>query len=158
MNSITICGALGKDSELRSIPSGDQVLSFSVADGQGREKPTIWWSCQLWGKRAATLQQYLNKGQQVTVVGALSEREWTDKDGVKRKSLDLRVNEVALQGGKPSQNEAPAPAARPAAQKPALASVGSEFDDMDDDIPFVSNSMACDMTTSKQRRMARYNY
>lgn len=134
MNSITICGALGKDSEIRTIPSGDQVLIFSVADSPGREKPAIWWSCQLWGKRAATLQQYLNKGQQVTVVGALSEREWTDKDGMKRKSLDLRVNEVALQGGKPSQNEAPAPAtARPAA-KTAPACNG--FDDFEDEIPF----------------------
>ena len=46
MNSITIAGALGKDSELRSIPSGEQVLSFSVADSQGRDKPTIWWNCQ----------------------------------------------------------------------------------------------------------------
>lgn len=137
MNSITICGALGKDSELRSMPSGDQVLSFSVADSQGREKPTIWWSCQLWGKRAASLQQYLNKGQQVTVVGALSEREWSDKDGIKRKSLELRVNEVALQGGRPPQVEAPSPApARPAAQRPAPAPAGSGFDDIDDDIPF----------------------
>ena len=159
MNSITICGALGKDSELRSIPSGDQVLSFSVADSQGREKPTIWWNCQLWGKRAATLQQYLTKGQQVTVVGALSEREWSDKDGMKRKSLDLRVNEVALQGGKPSQSEAPAPAAaRPAVQKPAPAPVGSGFDDMGDDIPFISNCMSHDMTNSKQRRMTRDDY
>ena len=133
MNSITIAGALGKDSELRSIPSGEQVLSFSVADSQGRDKPTIWWNCQLWGKRAATLEQYLTKGQQVTVVGSVSEREWTDKDGGKRKSLEVRVNEVALQGR--PQGDAQ-PAARPAPQKQTAAKPSSGFDDMDDDIPF----------------------
>ena len=132
MNSITIAGTLGKDAELRSIPSGEQVLSFSVADSQGRDKPTIWWNCQLWGKRAASLEQYLAKGQQVTVVGSLSEREWTDKDGGKRKVLEVRVNEVALQGR--PQSDAPA---KPSQQKPAAAKpAGSGFDDMDDDIPF----------------------
>lgn len=131
MNSVTVAGVLGKDSEIRSIPSGEQVLSFSVADSQGRDKPTIWWNCQLWGKRAATLEQYLTKGQQVTVVGSVSEREWTDKDGGKRKSLEVRVNEVALQG----RPQGEAPAAKPAAPKPA-AKPASGFDDMDDDIPF----------------------
>jgi single-strand DNA-binding protein len=131
MNNITIAGALGKDSELRSIPSGDQVLSFSVADSQGRDKPTIWWNCQLWGKRAASLQQYLIKGQQVTVVGSVSEREWTDKDGGKRKSLEARVSEVALQGGRQLRGDAPADPPTKTAAKPA-----SGFDDMDDDIPF----------------------
>lgn len=133
MNNITIAGALGKNAELRTIPSGEQILSFSVADSQGREKPTIWWNCQLWGKRAASLQQYLVKGQQVTVCGSVSEREWTDKDGQKRKSLEVRANEVALQGR--PQGEAQ-PAARPAARKAAVAKPSSGFDDMDDDIPF----------------------
>jgi single-strand DNA-binding protein len=132
MNNITICGALGKDSELRSIPSGEQVLSFSVADGQGRDKPTVWWGCQLWGKRAASLQQYLIKGQQVTVIGAVSEREWVDKGGGKRKSLEVRVSEVALQG-KP-QGEAPA--ARPDAPKAAASKPASGFDDMGEDVPW----------------------
>jgi single-strand DNA-binding protein len=131
MNNITICGALGKDSELRSIPSGDQVLSFSVADSQGRDKPTIWWNCQLWGKRAASLQQYLIKGQQVTVIGSVSEREWTDKDGGKRKSLEVRVSEVALQGRPQGEAPAAAPATPKAAAKPA-----SGFDDFDLDVPF----------------------
>ena len=132
MNNITVAGTLGKDAELRKIASGDDVLSFSVADSQGREKPTIWWNCQLWGKRAVSLQQYLNKGQQVTVSGTVTEREWTDKDGQKRKSMEVRVNDLALQGGKQQGERAPASAA-PAA-KPAP--VGSGFDDINDDVPF----------------------
>lgn len=101
MNNITIAGNIGKDAEIRTTPQGDPVLSFSVADSQGRDKSTIWWNCQLWGKRASSLQQYMLKGQQVTVSGSVTEREW-EKDGVKRKSMDVRVNDVALQGGKPS--------------------------------------------------------
>lgn len=100
MNNITIAGALGKDAEMRYLANGDPVASFSVADSQEREKPTIWWSCSLFGKRAESLSQYLVKGQAVTVSGTVSEREWTDKDGQKRKSMDIRVADVALQGGK----------------------------------------------------------
>lgn len=131
MNSITVAGQLGKDSELKQIGQ-DQVLSFSVADSQGREKPTIWWNCQLWGKRATSLQQYLTKGQAVTVTGSVSQRTYTDKNGVEKISTDVRVNDVALQGGK--RDEAPRQAAqqRQQAQKPQ----GGGFNDMDDDIPF----------------------
>jgi single-strand DNA-binding protein len=133
MNNITVAGPLGRDAELRSLPDGTQVLTFSVADSQGREKPTIWWNCQLFGKRAGTLQQYLGKGQQVAVSGNITEREWKDKDGQPRKSMDIRVNDVALQG-RPQGEQREAPARQPAPPKPS--SQGSGFDDMDDDIPF----------------------
>lgn len=98
MNSITVSGSLGRDAEMRQLASGDSVCTFSVADSQGRDKPTIWWNCSLFGKRADTLAQYLLKGQAVTVVGQVTEREWTDKEGAKRKSMDVRVNDIALQG------------------------------------------------------------
>lgn len=127
MNSICIAGSLGKDAELRYLPNGDAVVSFSVADSPGKDKPAIWWNCSIFGKRAESLQPYLNKGQSVTVVGAVSEREWTDKDGNKRKSMDVRVNEVALQGGKRDAQPAAAPG------KTAAQSAG--FDD-DSSIPF----------------------
>ena len=124
MNSITIAGQLGKDSELRFLSNGDPVCSFSVADQQGKDKPTIWWNCSLFGKRAESLQQYLIKGQSVTVSGTISEREWTDKEGNKRKSMDVRVGDVALQGSKQSTTSKPAQSQSPAS---------SAFDQ---DIPF----------------------
>ena len=79
MNQITVAGTLGRDAEVRYLNNGDAVCNFSVADSQGREKPTIWWNCTLYGKRAEALSQYLSKGQQVTVVGHITEREFTDK-------------------------------------------------------------------------------
>lgn len=107
MNFITITGNLGKDAESRFLPNGDPIASFSVADSQGRDKPSIWWNCTIFGKRAEALSQYLTKGQQVTVVGNVTEREWTDKDGNKRKSMDVRVQDIALQGSKPTGGAKP---------------------------------------------------
>ena len=110
MNNISVAGTLGKDAETRAMPDGTAIASFSVADSQGRDKPTIWWNCQLFGKRAEALAPYLLKGTAVTVAGTVTEREWVDKEGQKRKSMDIRVNDVALQGGR---KEAPAAAPRP---------------------------------------------
>jgi len=100
MNSISVAGNIAKDAEIRQLNNGDSVANFSIADNQGKDKNAIFWNCQLFGKRADSLAQYLVKGQSVTVSGNISEREWTDKEGNKRKSMDLRVNEVALQGGR----------------------------------------------------------
>lgn len=114
MNSITVAGTIGKDAEVKYLANGDAICNFSVADSMGRDKGTIWWNCGLYGKRAESLSQYLLKGQAVTVTGSVSEREWTDKEGNKRKSMDVRVNDVALQGGRkdaePQQRQAPRPA------------------------------------------------
>ena len=100
MNVITIAGNLTKDAEVRYLPNGDAVAAFGVADNQGKDKPAIFWNCSLFGKRGEALAQYLLKGNPVTVSGSVTEREWTDRDGGKRKSMDVRVNEIALQGGK----------------------------------------------------------
>jgi single-strand DNA-binding protein len=127
MNSLTIAGSLGKDSETSYLPNGDAVCNFSVADSMGKDKGTIWWNCQLFGKRAESLAQYLTKGQAVSVVGTITEREWNDKEGNKRKSMNVRVNDVALQGGRKEQEERPAPRQEPKKQV--------VLDD-DDGIPF----------------------
>lgn len=131
MNSISIAGQLGKDAEQRFLPNGDAVASFSVADSQGKDKPAIWWNCSLFGKRAEALTQYLTKGQAVTVSGNVTQREYMDKDGNKRTAMDVRVNDIALQGGK--REEAPRQAAQ--AQRQAAQPAGG-FADMDDSIPF----------------------
>ena len=136
MNNITITGTLGRDMEQRAMPNGDPVGNFSVADSQGRDKPTIWWNCQLFGKRVAALAPYLLKGQQVTVAGNVTEREWTDKEGNKRKQMEIRVSDLALQGGKREQSAEPAPAHRPTPRQAPAPAAGTGFDDMEDDIPF----------------------
>jgi single-strand DNA-binding protein len=116
------------NAELKFLQSGDPILTFSVADSEGRDKPTIWWNCSLFGKRAESLAPFVAKGGKVTVAGKVSQREFTDKSGKDRVSMDIRVTDVMLQGGAKEQSEeqprrAPSPAPK-------------GFDDMDDDLPF----------------------
>ena len=132
MNNISVAGVLGRDAEQRFLPDGTAVLQFSVADSMGKDKPALWWACSMFGKRGETLCQYMTKGSKVTVAGSVSEREWTDKGGNKRKSLDIRVSDVALQGEKHT-DASPKPAPKQEEKAPAG---GSGFEDMDDDIPF----------------------
>lgn len=129
MNKITVAGILGKDSEIRYTQSSDPVLDFSIADSQVKEKPTIWWNCQLWGKRAEYLKEYLKKGQPVTVCGSVIMNEYTNKAGEKKQGLKIRVDDIALQGKKPEQQSADK-------QNPAHVIDKTGFDDMEDDIPF----------------------
>jgi single-strand DNA-binding protein len=132
MNSISISGNLGKDAETRFLPNGDPVCNFSVADSQGKDKQSIWWNCALFGKRAESLAPYLTKGQTVTVIGSVTEREWTDKDGGKRKQFDVRVSDLALQGGR--RDEQPRTQTRPATRSAPPLSTPNDF--QDSDIPF----------------------
>lgn len=99
-NSISFDGRLGKDAELKEVGE-THVLNFAVGSdtGFGEKKKTNWFNCAVWGKRASSLEQYMKKGQQVTVYGELSTREYEGKNG-KGVSLEVRVNEVSLQGGK----------------------------------------------------------
>jgi single-strand DNA-binding protein len=129
MNVITIAGTLTRDAELKYMPNGDPMLNFSVADNQiGKDKQAIFWSCGLYGKRGESLAEYIKKGNPITVSGTVTEREWQDKEGNKRKSMDVRVSEIALQGGR---KDAEPQEERRAAPKPA------PVDDIDsDDLPF----------------------
>jgi len=122
MNSITIAGMVG-NAELKFLQSGDPILTFSVADSEGRDKPTIWWNCSLFGKRAESLAPFVAKGGKVTVAGKVSQREFTDKNGKDRVSMDIRVTDVMLQGSKEQSEEQPRRAPAPAA-------------DDSDDLPF----------------------
>lgn len=129
MNKITFAGRLAADAEQRFLPNGDAVLSFRVASdiGYGDRKSTNWFSCSIFGKRAEALAQYLGKGQQVTVFGSLTLREWVNKDGAKQISPDVRVDEISLQGGKQEQGQPPARQQQP-------YSTPEQFQDQD--IPF----------------------
>lgn len=128
MNSVTIAGNIARDAEVKYTPKGDAVANFSVADNQGKDKPAIFWNMSLYGGRAESLAPYLTKGQAVAISGVVSEREWTDKEGNKRKSMDVRVNDVALQGGKREQDS------QPAQRQPARQQKAAAFDDTD--VPF----------------------
>lgn len=133
MNNLTVAGQLGRDAEIRFLPNGDPVANFSIADSQGKDKDAIWWNCQLFGKRAESLAQYLTKGQSVTITGSVSQRKYTDKNGVEKISTDVRVNDVALQGGKREATQSQQPQQN---QQSSKQNNSGNFENMDDDIPF----------------------
>lgn len=105
-NNIQVAGTCGRDAELKFFANGDAVASFSVADNQfgkgkdGNPKPPIWWNCSIFGQRAEKLSQYILKGSHITVFGNVTQRDWTDDQGVLHKAMEIRVSEVTLQGGK----------------------------------------------------------
>ena len=103
MNSLTIAGNIARDGELRVTSKGDQVLSFSVADNQGKDKQAIFWQASLFGKRAESLRNWLKKGQAVTIAGTVTQRQYKDKEGQEKTATEVRVIEIALQGKPPVQ-------------------------------------------------------
>jgi single-strand DNA-binding protein len=119
MKNITIGGNLGRDAEVRTTQNGDKVAGFSVAVKDRDE--TIWFRCDLWGTRAEKLAPYLRKGTPVTVNGDLRLSEYEGKT-----QLNIRVNDVLLQGGKRSDEPGERVDDRPQ-QRPAP---------MVDEIPF----------------------
>ena len=127
MNVFTCTTRLYKDAEQRFTQVGDSIVSFkgAVDAGFGQNKTTTWVKFNLWGKRGESLVPYLKDKTQVVVSGELANREYTDKEGQKRYSLEVRVNELTLVGGKPQEEQAPA-------QKPAP----KKADDFGDDIPW----------------------
>lgn len=132
LNVWCFTGRLGRDAEIRHLSTGSQVLEFSLAVdvGFGDKKTTIWPKCSMFGDRGGKLAQYLTKGTQVAVSGEVNLREWQDRDGGKRSTLEVRVDKVEMIGKRddagPRQQE-------PQKRDPTKPQAQS-FDD--DDIPF----------------------
>ena len=162
VNKVIIVGNLGRDPEMRSFPSGDQVANVTIAttdkwkDKQSGEmkEATEWHRVVFNGRLAEIVGQYLRKGSQVYVEGSLRTRKWTDKDGQEKYTTEIRADQMQMLGSRQGMGgpggdegggyEAPRQAAAPAArapaaaprQAPAASKAASGFDDMDDDIPF----------------------
>ncbi len=102
-NRVTIVGNLGRDPEVKTIPSGDSITELSVtttdrrrgADGQLHDQ-TTWFRVSLFGKLGETAYQYLRKGSYVYVDGTLSVRDYVDREGQPRHSLEVRAREMRM--------------------------------------------------------------
>ena len=132
VNKAIILGRLGKDPEVRYLPDGKAVASFTVAtsetwkdkSGEKKEK-TEWHRIVAFGKLGEICGEYLKKGSQCYLEGRLQTREWQDKDGNKKYTTEIVASEVQFIVGKGERQE-PKHAEPPArGEMPA-----------DDDIPF----------------------
>ena len=100
LNKVFIMGRLTRDPELRRTQTGTPVASFSLAvdrdfkDKASGERATDWIPVVAWEARAKFVQQYFRKGQLAVVEGRLQIRDWTDKDGNKRRSAEVVADQV----------------------------------------------------------------
>jgi single stranded DNA-binding protein (ssb) len=138
-NKIHLVGYLGRDPELRYTPDGTPVCNFSVATTERRKDKsgdfqdhTTWFRISLFGRQAEVASQYLSKGRQVYVEGTLTQREYTDRDGNTRTSLDVRGSEIQFIGSRGDEGGEPSEARSAKADSPAKPSGPIS----DDDIPF----------------------
>lgn len=136
MNSLNFTGGIGRDCETRFTTKGEAITSFSVAlsSGYGENKLTTWLNCSIFGKRGESLAPYLLKGAQVAITGEFSARPYKSKAGEEKQSLEVRVNDVTLIGGKSNAKLSTEEKQRSKVDT-SLASDGS-FDDLNSDIPF----------------------
>ena len=112
---ITIIGNLGRDPEMRYMPDGTAVTSFSVATnrrwndrntGQPVDE-TTWFRVSVWGRQAETANQYLNRGSKVLVEGRIvpdpstgGPRIWTRNDGTAGASFEIRADAFRFLSGR----------------------------------------------------------
>lgn len=161
VNKVILVGNLGRDPEIRYMPSGEPVANITIATSSKYKnksgemvEETEWHRVTFFGKLAEIVGQYLKKGRSVYVEGRIKTRKYTDKDGIEKYATDIIANEMQMLGGREGMGEPasddggyesaprrPASAPRPAAAAPAARQAppprpASGFDDMDDDIPF----------------------
>lgn len=165
VNKVIIVGNLGRDPEIRYMPSGDAIANIAVATSYrskdrntGEQKElTEWHRISFFGRLAEIVGQYLKKGSSVYVEGRLQTRKYTDKDGVEKYATDIIAENMQMLGGRGDTGAGmgggmgggddmgyDAPPARPAPRPQAAAAPAPRpaprpapnFSDMDDDIPF----------------------
>lgn len=117
LNHVTLIGRLVADPETRETPSGKSVCSIRIAvDRKGREKETDFFSCTAFGQTGDALATYAQKGRLVAIVGKIQLDNYTDKDGVKRQSVKVLVDQWSLLDSRKEKDDQtlPPPNPRPA--------------------------------------------
>ena len=131
LNKVILMGRLTRDPEMRYTQSNTPVASFTLAIDRDRkdpngEKQTDFVDCVTWNKQAEFVKSWFAKGMMAIVVGRIQSRNWEDRNGNKRTSIEINANEVLF--GEPKKDK-DAPKSEPA--EPDM------FPELDDsDCPF----------------------
>ena len=156
VNKVILMGNCGRDPEVRYLPSGQAVANVSIATSTRRKnretgdmvEDTQWHRITFYDRLAEIAGEYVKKGRPIYVEGRLKYGKYTDQAGIEKNTVDIIATELQLLGGRDGSSssddsggghspqnapskQAPKTAAPSAAQAPK-----TNFDDMDDDIPF----------------------
>lgn len=128
LNRICLMGRIGRELELKKTNSGVSVVSFPLAvDRNGKEGGTDWIDCVAWRGTAEVLRSYADKGHMIVVDGRLQMRDWTDKNGNKRRSYEVQADSVYFADNRRSEgNDTTAPQYATESAAGGFAEVGED--------------------------------
>jgi len=129
LNKIMLIGNLGRDPELNVTPDGTPVTKFSLAVSRKTstgEKETEWFNIVAWRQLAEICERYLHKGSKVYIEGRLSQRKYTDREGVQRTAVEVIANDMQMLDSKPASS---------GSESYSAASVGTNSDPFLPDYP-----------------------
>ena len=151
LNHITLMGRLTRDPELRYTQSQTPVASFTLAvdrdfgSRDGGEKQTDFIDCVAWRSTAEFVSKYFQKGSMAVVSGRLQIRDWTDREGGKRRSAEVVVDNIyfgesrrrdSSEGSSYDSRSSYSSYEAPRSASPAPSSPFSDLDDGDGELPF----------------------
>ena len=106
-NSVKLIGHLGANPEVKEFDGGNKVARFTIATNESyknkegeKVENTEWHSVVAWGKTAELVGKFLEKGKEIAIEGKLTHRSYDDKDGNKRYTTEVVMNEFVMLGGK----------------------------------------------------------
>lgn len=145
VNKVILVGNLGKDPEVRYMPSGGAVANVTLAtseqwkdkqSGEQKER-TEWHNVVFYQRLAEIVGEYLKKGSQIYVEGSLRTRKWQDKSGNDRYTTEIVASDMQMLGGRGGSGGASFGGGGDKSSAPAGGGDEGRFDEaFDDDIPF----------------------
>jgi single-strand DNA-binding protein len=106
-NKVQLIGNLGKNPDIKTTESGKKLVRLSVATNEmftnskgEKVKETQWHNLVAWGKMADVAEKFLSKGSEIAIEGKLITKDYVDKEGNKKYSTEIQVNELLLLGSK----------------------------------------------------------
>ena len=149
VNKVILIGNIGKDPEVRYMPSGDAMVNLTLAttdnwkdkNGEKQER-TEWHRVVIFGKLAEIAGEYLKKGSQAYFEGSLRTRKWTNKEGQDQYTTEIVADRMQMLGGRSAADGEGAPAAKPATKAGSSTKAAAKtpsapaYEDLEDDIPF----------------------
>lgn len=152
LNKVLLIGNLTRDPELRYLPSGQAVTTFTVAVNRAynsntgeRKTETSFIRVVVWARRAEVCNEYLRKGSPVFVEGRLQSRSWEAQDGTKRSSIEVVANDVQFLSRAPRETtpesvplpaESLEPEAGSASKREGPVEISKEELSPDEEVPF----------------------